>query len=131
MLHTADITRNRNGFERLKDAGFRAAFYTQLNALMAELDYRVLACATRKDWHLSRYGMAALDPYLMSLDLLVERFCMDVGDVEDGGIIVAEKRGPKLDSRIGISLVELENPGHSFCEGQACGAPHPGLEPQG
>lgn len=87
VLHTADITRNRNGFERLKDAGFRAAFYTQLNVLMAELDYRVVACAIRKDWHLSRYGMAALDPYLMSLDLLVERFCMDVGDVEDGGTV--------------------------------------------
>ena len=41
VLHTADITRNRNGFERLKDTGFRTEFYRQLNSLMAELDYRV------------------------------------------------------------------------------------------
>ncbi len=73
ILHTADITRNRNGFERLKDSGFRIAFYDRLNALMRELDYSVVACAIRKDEHLARYGMAALDPYLMSLDILVER----------------------------------------------------------
>ena len=81
VLHTADITRNRNGFERLKDAGFRAEFYARLNTLMTELEYRVVACAIRKDQHLAKYGMAALDPYLMSLDILVERFCMDIGDV--------------------------------------------------
>ena len=114
VLHTADITRNRNGFERLKDSGFRSAFYAQLNALMAELDYRVVACAIRKDWHLSRYGMAALDPYLMSLDLLVERFCMDVGDVEDGGLIVAEKRGPTLDHELELAWLNLKIKGTQF-----------------
>ena len=114
VLHTADITRNRNGFERLKDTGFRTEFYRQLNSLMAELDYRVVACAIRKDWHLSRYGMAALDPYLMSLDILVERFCMDVGDVEDGGLIVAEKRGPTLDHELELAWLNLKIQGTRF-----------------
>lgn len=27
VLHTADITRNRNGFERMKEPAFRARFY--------------------------------------------------------------------------------------------------------
>ena len=31
VLHTADITRNKNGFERLKDTAFRTEFYLQLN----------------------------------------------------------------------------------------------------
>ena len=31
-LHTADITRNRNGFERLKEPAFREQFYTELNS---------------------------------------------------------------------------------------------------
>ena len=75
---------------------------------MAELDYWVVACAIRKDWHLSRYGMAALDPYLMSLDLLVERFCMDVGDVEDGGLIVDEKRGLTQDHELELELAWLK-----------------------
>lgn len=75
---------------------------------MAELDYWVVACAIRKDWHLSRYGMAALDPYLMSLDLLVERFCMDVGDVEDGSLIVDEKRGLTQDHELELELAWLK-----------------------
>ncbi len=64
VLHTADITRNRNGFEALIDPAFRVRFYNRLNALMRAIDYSVVACAIRKDHHLSRYGVAALDPYL-------------------------------------------------------------------
>ena len=33
-LHTADIARNRNGFEPLQDAVFRVGFYNRLNTLM-------------------------------------------------------------------------------------------------
>lgn len=114
ILHTADIVRNRHGFERLKDTAFRAEFYMQLNALMADLDYQVVACAIRKDLHLSRFGMAALDPYLMSLDILVERFCMDIGDVEDGGLIVAERRGPTLDHELELAWLNLKIQGTRF-----------------
>src|SRR5580765_5230497 len=71
ILHTADITRNRNGFERLKDHDFRKRFYHELNALLRGLQFQVVACVVRKDAHLSRYGVAALDPYMLSLDVLV------------------------------------------------------------
>ena len=62
ILHTADITRNRNGFERLKEPAFRERFYAELNELVRSLIFTVVACVIRKDEHLSRYGMAALDP---------------------------------------------------------------------
>lgn len=71
ILHTADITRNRNGFERLKDTEFRDRFYRELNAVVRDLQFQVVACAIRKDDHLRRYGVAALDPYMLSLDVLV------------------------------------------------------------
>ena len=45
VLHTADIARNRNGFESLKDANCRSRFYGRLNKLMAQLQYSVVACA--------------------------------------------------------------------------------------
>jgi hypothetical protein len=57
ILHTADIVRNRNGFELLADQGFRQAFYDELNVLMRDLQYTVVACAIKKDAHLRRYGM--------------------------------------------------------------------------
>lgn len=43
-LHTADIARNKNGFERLQEPAFRQRFYAELNMVMQELDYQVVAC---------------------------------------------------------------------------------------
>ncbi len=87
ILHTADIARNRNGFEQLKDAAFRQLFYERLNSLMQDLEYQVVACAIRKDLHRNLYGPTAQDPYMSSLRVLVERFCYEIGDKENGGEI--------------------------------------------
>lgn len=106
-LHTADIVRNKNGFERLMEPAFRQRFYDELNNLMRELDYTVVACAIKKDAHLARYGMAAVDPYLLSLDILVERFCFEIGNIPNGGVIYAEKRSPVLDRELDIAWLNL------------------------
>ena len=108
ILHTADITRNRNGFEAMKDPGFRSRFYAQLNELMRNLSYSVIACVIHKEEHLSRYGVAALDPYMLSLDILVERFCFDVGNVSKSGVIVTEGRDPTLDRELELAWLNLK-----------------------
>ena len=114
ILHTADITRNRNGFEAMKNTAFRERFYAELNELMRSLDYQVVACAIRKDEHIARYGVAALDPYLLSLDLLVERFAFDVGNVSGGGVIVAERRDPTLDHELELAWLNLKIQGTRY-----------------
>jgi len=48
VLHTADITRNRQGFESLADPGIRDRFHCRLNALLAALEFSVVACVIRK-----------------------------------------------------------------------------------
>lgn len=108
ILHTADIARNRNGFEALKDVAFRKRFYDVLNDLMRRLEYTAVACAIRKDEHLGQYGVAALDPYMLSLDVLVERFCFDIGATGGGGVIVAEKRDPTLDRELELAWLNLK-----------------------
>lgn len=115
-LHTSDITRNRNGFERLKEPEFRKVFYERLNALMQTLDFEVISCVVKKEEHLQRYGLAALDPYMLSLDILVERFCMAIGEEEDGGLIVAEKRGTTLDRQLEIAWLNLKVQGTRFMQ---------------
>lgn len=114
ILHTADIIRNRNGFKRMAEPGFRMRFYDELNALMARLDYTVVACAVRKDAHLGRYGVAALDPYMLSLDVLVERFCFEIGKVSAGGMIIAERRDPTLDRQIELAWLNLKIQGTRY-----------------
>lgn len=119
ILHTADITRNRNGFERLKEPGFRQQFYCALNEMLRRLEFSVVACAIRKDQHLSRYGLAALDPYLLSLDILVERFCFAIGKVTGGGVMVAEKRDPTLDRQLELAWLNLKIQGTRFLRPRA------------
>ena len=97
ILHTADITRNRNGFERMKEAAFRRLFLRRLNSLMRSLSYSVVACVIRKDHYIGRYGATAIDPYLLGFDVLVERFCWEMGQVSSGGVIIAERREATLD----------------------------------
>ena len=119
ILHTADITRNRLGFERMIEPEFRERFYQKLNALMRRLQYQVVACVIRKEDHLRAYGLAALDPYLMSLDVLAERFCMEIGDVAGGGIIVAERRGTTLDHQLELAWLNLKVQGTRFLQAKA------------
>jgi Protein of unknown function (DUF3800) len=114
VLHTADIVRNRNGFEGLKDPVVRMRFLGELNALVASLEFSVVACAIRKDHHLARYGVAALDPYLLSLDLLVERFCFDLRSSRQNGLIVAEQRDATLDRQLDLAWLNLKVQGTRY-----------------
>lgn len=119
ILHTADISRNRNGFEEMKSPAFRERFYNGINRLMRSLEYMVVACVVHKKELLSRYGLAALDPYLLSLDILVERFCFEVGDKRDGGIIIAECRGPTLDRELELAWLNLKIQGTKYMKAHA------------
>lgn len=131
ILHTADITRNRNGFERLKEADFRTRFYDRLNAMVRGIDFKVVACAIKKNAHLSRYGVAALDPYLLSLDVLVERFCFEIGRVAGGGVIVAEKRDATLDQQLELAWLNLKIQGTRFLQAHDLGERVLGLNLRG
>lgn len=114
VLHTADITRNQNGFERMKDRAFREEFYRELDAFVASLDFKVVACAILKEEHLRRYGVLALDPYMLSLHVLVERFCFEIGNIQGGGAIVAERRGPTLDHELELAYLSLKVQGTRY-----------------
>jgi hypothetical protein len=99
VLHTADIARNRRGFERLADAAVRHRFYARLNSLMEVLDFSVVACAIDKPRLVDRYGALAVDPYALSLGIVIERFCFALGASQQGRIVV-ECRNPRLDREL-------------------------------
>lgn len=121
ILHTADIIRAKNGFEALKDTGLRDKFYKALNMMMRDMDYKVVACVIKKDAHVTQYGANAADPYMYSLEVLVERFCREIGDVEDGGIIYSEKRNPQLDRQLDLAWRKLQTTGTAVATAQMIG----------
>lgn len=113
IIHTADLTRNKNGFERMKEAAFRERVYKELNAVMAELPYKIIGCAVRKDDHLDRYGMSAVDPYHLSLNVIVERAYFAVG--KKGKLhIIAESRDTTLDRMLDVVFLELKISGTHY-----------------
>ena len=100
----------------MRHTPFRERFYAELNALMRALDYQVIACVIKKDEHYERYGLAAIDPYMLSLNVLVERFCFEVGDQPSGGLIVAEKRDPTLDHELELAWLNLRIQGTRYMQ---------------
>jgi len=60
--------------------------------------------------------VAALDSYLLSLDVLVELFCLDLGDVFGGGVIAAEKRDAVLDRQLDVAWLNLKIRGTRFLQ---------------
>ena len=108
VLHTSDLIRNRRGFERMKEPAFRVRFLEALNAAMRRWSFTVVACAVRKDHHARKYGMSAIDPYMLSLEVVAERFCYELrqrGIV--GADIIAEARGRPLDRILERSWQDL------------------------
>lgn len=116
VLHTADITRNRGGFERMKEPEFRHRFYERLNGLIGSLEFKVVACAIQKDEHLKRYGLSAIDPYLLSLHVLVERFIFEVNTERTEGTIIAESRGGTLDNELELAFLNLKIQGTRYVQ---------------
>lgn len=114
ILHTTDIQRNRKGYEQLINPVFRARFYVEINKLMSELEYVVVACAIKKDALWDRYGERSIDPYMLSLHVLVERLCYDVGNQPRSASIVAECRNDVLDAQLLLAWEDLRTRGTGY-----------------
>jgi hypothetical protein len=116
ILHTADFTRQKNGFERMKERAFCEEFYRKLNGLIGELDIKILACAIKKEPHMRRYGFEALDPYHLSLNVLIERFCFEIGNSDHQGRIVAEARDATLDRQLDLAWLNVKVSGTQYVQ---------------
>lgn len=115
ILHTSEIKRCRGKFACLADNELRQVFYEKTNALMSDLEYMVIACAIKKDDHLRKYGFAAIDPYMLSLKILVERFVYELRDRgETDGHIIAESRDETLDNQLRLAWMDIRTTGTEY-----------------
>ncbi len=114
ILHYKDYTRNTNGFEKVKDKEFREKFYGKLNDLLGTSKFTVLACIIDKKKHVRQYGLVAMDPYLLSLNCLVERFVYMLRSENEKGVIIAESRGAQLDNQLELAWLDLKIKGTKF-----------------
>lgn len=110
VLHTVNMRNGGGDYDFLSNVAVRTAFYTDLNALLAKWEYKVIGCGFDKVKFVARYGNP-IDPYHYSLDILVERFCNDLGGQLDDGFICAEKRGGSLDHNLLLAWENLRTGG--------------------
>lgn len=112
ILHTADIYRNRKGFERLKDdASFRGRFYRETNNLIKKIKFTLIACIIDKEALLEKYGKFAYNPYDLSLTCILERYYYFLYEKKEVGLIAAESRNKALNSRLKLTYEKIYNNG--------------------
>lgn len=114
ILHFRDYARSVNGFEQMRRADFRLRFYVGLANVIRGINFVLLACIVDKEKHLDKYQLRAMDPYLFSLEILVERFAYYLKEVNDRGVIIAESRGQQLDNEINLAFLGLKINGTRF-----------------
>jgi len=109
ILHTVDIVHTQNGFQFLKDPSIRNLFFTELNDLIADLDFTLFTALLDIPKAIAKWGLQQRTPYVYLMTLLLERiyYCIrSKGTVE----VFAESRQKQLDI-----LVESEF--HRACAG--------------
>lgn len=113
ILHLAEYTRDGKGYERLRDKETRERFYAGLNKIIKEFEFSLVVCIIDKREHVKHYKNA-IDPYLLSLEVILERFILCLKAEKEKGIVVAESRGAQLDNQLNLAFLDLKISGTRF-----------------
>lgn len=98
ILHSRDIRKCEWHFSKLFDLQIKESFYHELNTIITNLDFTIIANVVKKENYLKRYGKSAINPYHISLSYILERvtFCADEKNAS-GVHIYAEMRWKRED----------------------------------
>lgn len=92
---------------------FRKKFYEHLNNFLNEIKFILVVCVIKKQAHLEKYGVSALDPYLLSFDNLLNVFVLEMPQGKQGKI-VAERRNSILDNQLELAWLNSKINGTEF-----------------
>ena len=113
VLHYADYTRDGKGFEMMSDTPKREDFYRKLNKLIDNTDFTLLACIIDKTEHLKHYKYP-INPYILSLEIIIEKFVMFLNKEKEQGMIIAESRNNQLDNELNLAFLDIKIRGTRF-----------------
>ena len=60
ILHSRDIRKYEKGFQILFDVEVKKSFYKDINLIMTESDYSIVACSILKEPYIRKYGRLCL-----------------------------------------------------------------------
>ena len=103
ILHSRDIRKFEKGFEILFDPEVKKVFYEDVDAVMSETDYTIVACSIMKEKYIRKYGRLNDDVYGLSLSFIMERavYYLDSMNDPDAQLqVIVEKRGKREDASL-------------------------------
>lgn len=102
VLHSREIRKCEGAFQILFDLNLKAEFYKDLNKILEDAVYKIIAAGINKEEHIKKYGKGAKDPYSLSFSYIIERliFCLDSLDKKGVVEIEVERRGKKEDKML-------------------------------
>ena len=101
IFHSRDIRKWQNQFKCLGDINKRSDFYKDLDNLIKNSHFKIIASAINKDKLIQLYGPRADNPYNMSLSFILERSIFYTDNIGCNSIgIIAESRGKKEDNHL-------------------------------
>lgn len=103
ILHSRDIRKCEKEFQILFNLTVKADFYNQLNGIIKNSKYRVIASAINKEKYIKTYGKLSNDVYELALSFIIERAVFSLDEVKEPSKqleIIIEKRGRKEDKKL-------------------------------
>ncbi|MCX5797978.1 MAG: DUF3800 domain-containing protein [Proteobacteria bacterium] len=100
ILHSREIRKCEGPFQILFNLDLKANFYTDLNKIIRDTNYKIIGAGINKEKHIKKYGKSAKDPYSLSLSFIIERLMFCLSNLDKNGTveIKVEERGRKEDT---------------------------------
>lgn len=110
LFHSRDIRKCEKEFKILFDLEIKRSFYEDIDSLVSNSAYIIIASAIEKERYIKRYGKLNQDVYEIALSFVVERtvFYLDQHSRGDAELeIVIEKRGKREDRQLEAHFNQL------------------------
>jgi len=103
IFHSRDIRKCEKEFKYLFDLSLKAKFYSMLDNVIGNADYKIVASAINKHKYIKLYGKLSDDVYEISLSFIIEQaifYLESLNNSENSLNITIEKRGFKEDKKL-------------------------------
>lgn len=111
VLHRRDIIDKRGHFRTLRDPTACARFDRDALALLRNLDYFAITVVIDKWDHQTRYRVWATHPYHYCMEVLAERYVLELRARQAVGDVMAESRGGTEDRQLRSAFTAVYDAG--------------------
>ena len=102
IFHSRDIRKCEKEFQKLFDLELKKYFYEELNKIVANSPYNIIASAIQKEAFIQKFGKLHDDIYEIALSFVIEQAIVVLQNINPQSqlSIIIEKRGKKEDKQL-------------------------------